>query len=149
MKIFIFYSISSYGLKGPRKAILELLSTSECDLKSKKWIKYQNNVTKVFRDIKLPLENIMGHWNGKLLPIQKEVSECLLKPPFSVVRPSMKSNSIFTPTGVFFTSPWPQKEKKNVLLWYFSTLCHRLTKVCHSNVPYRCWGKFWCSWTRL
>ena len=46
----------------------------------------------MFRDIKLPLENIMGHWNGKLLPIQKEVSECLLKPPFSVVRLSMLSN---------------------------------------------------------
>ena len=38
--------------------------TSMCDFGSKKWIKYQNNVRNVFRDIKIPLENIMGHWNG-------------------------------------------------------------------------------------
>ena len=41
--------------------ILELFITSEHNLGSKKQIKYQNNVRNVFRDTKLPSENIMGH----------------------------------------------------------------------------------------
>ena len=28
-----------------------------------KWIKHPNNVRNMFRDIKLPLENDVGHWN--------------------------------------------------------------------------------------
>ena len=34
---------------------------SECDSGAKTWMKFPNNVRNVLRDIKLPLENIMGH----------------------------------------------------------------------------------------
>ena len=44
--------------------IFMLLLTSECDFGSKKWIKYQNSVRNAFGNIKIPLGNDMGHWNG-------------------------------------------------------------------------------------
>ena len=35
--------------------------SSKCDLGENLWIQFHNNVRNVLRDIKLPLENIMGH----------------------------------------------------------------------------------------
>ena len=46
--------------KGPKFAIFKLLMTSVCEFGLKKRIKYHNNTTIVFKDIKLPLEKIMG-----------------------------------------------------------------------------------------
>ena len=45
--------------------MLEVFITSEDHLGLKKLIKYQNNVRNVFKDAKLPSENIIGHFDGK------------------------------------------------------------------------------------
>ena len=56
--------------------------TSECDLGAKKWIKYQNNVRNVFRDIKLPLGNDMGHWNCIFWSLWKKIEKMRSGPRF-------------------------------------------------------------------
>ena len=63
--------------------------TSECDLGAKKWIKQFNNAGNVLRDIKLPLDNDMGHWNCIFWSLWKKSENVHLKPPFHVVRLSM------------------------------------------------------------
>ena len=49
--------------------------TSECDLGAKKWIKYQNNVRNVFRDIKLPFGNDMRHWDDVFLSFLQKIQK--------------------------------------------------------------------------
>ena len=56
--------------------------TSECGLGAKKWIKYQNNVRNVFRDIKLPLGNDMGHWNGIFWSLWKKFQKKITRSQF-------------------------------------------------------------------
>ena len=64
---------------------LELFITSEHDLGPKKRIKYQNNVRNVFRDVKLPSENIMRHCDGKYQSLEKEVELEPWKWPFQAI----------------------------------------------------------------
>ena len=63
MKNHIFHSFSIIGAQtvkiGPLAGILEV--------RVRFWVveadKYQNNVISMFRNTKVPLENIMGHWD--------------------------------------------------------------------------------------
>ena len=41
--------------------------SSECNSGAKKLIEFPNNVRNVLRDIKLPLENIMGHLGWQIV----------------------------------------------------------------------------------
>ena len=83
MKNHIFWLCALIrGLKGQNMPFFSLLLTSEVDFRSKKWIKYQNNVRNVFRNIKLPLGNDMGHWNGIFWSLWKKVQKKYLDATF-------------------------------------------------------------------
>ena len=123
MKNHIFQSFSLIRVQMEKICHFEVTHDSECDLGTKKRMKYQNNIRDVFRHTKFPLGNEMIHWNELLQSLLRILLIFALKMALNEV------SFLINHTGIPYIYTMFQnfmKKSKNIF-----SQC----KLCYQTVP--------------